>query len=119
MTKSKLLAQGSYGCVYYPGYMCNGKKKENKYVSKLARNDKSTQVEYDIGKLVKKIPNYNKRFIVIEKKCKIKQNKIDSMKEGCEFIKKKILSFLYFTLFKISKIKRTCSYINKSRNKLL
>ena len=34
MTKSKLLAQGSYGCVYYPGYMCNGKKKKiNMYLN--------------------------------------------------------------------------------------
>ena len=92
MTKSKLLAQGSYGCVYYPGYTCSGNKKEDKYVTKLSRNDKATKVEYEIGKLVKKIPNYSKRFIIIEKKCLIKPKKIDSMKEDCNFIKKKYYS---------------------------
>ena len=87
MPKSKLLAQGSYGCVYYPGYSCTNKTKYTKYVSKLSRDDKPTQVEYNMGQVVMKIPNYNKRFIVIEKKCKIK--KIDDIKEGCEFIQKR------------------------------
>ena len=86
MTKSKILAQGSYGCVYYPGYTCNGKEKEKLYVSKLSRNDTISQNEYSIGKLIKKIPNYSKRFIVIEKKCKVKKNKLDT--KECDFIKK-------------------------------
>ena len=72
MPKSKLLAQGSYGCVYHPGYSCNDKTTYTKYVSKLSRDDKPTQVEYNMGQLVKKIPKYSKRFIIIEKKCKIK-----------------------------------------------
>ena len=89
MPKSKLLAQGSYGCVYHPGYSCTTDTQTTKYVSKLSRDDKPTQVEYNMGKLVKKIPNYDKRFIVIEKKCKIKRSKVEKLKEGCEFIQKR------------------------------
>ena len=36
---NRFLASGSYGCVYYPGYDCNGKKINNKdYVTKLVEN---------------------------------------------------------------------------------
>ena len=75
-----LLAQGSYGCVYYPGYSCKKKKMNKKYVSKLSRDDKESQVEYNTSKIVKKIPNYSKHFIVIERKCKVKQPKINKIK---------------------------------------
>lgn len=84
-----LLAQGSYGCVYYPGHSCKTNKKDDKYVSKLSRDDKQSQVEYNIGQIVKKIPNYSKKFIIIEKKCKVKKPKIEDMKEGCRFIQKR------------------------------
>ena len=84
-----LLAQGSYGCVYYPGYSCKNKKMNEKYVSKLSRDDKESQVEYNMSKIVKKIPNYSKHFIVIERKCKVKQPKINKIKNGCEFIQKR------------------------------
>jgi len=84
-----LLAQGSYGCVYYPGYSCKSKKMDKKYVSKLSRDDKESQVEYNMSKIVKKIPNYSKHFIVIERKCKVKQPKINKIKSGCEFIEKR------------------------------
>lgn len=84
-----LLAQGSYGCVFYPGHSCKNNKMDKTYVSKLSRDDKQSQVEYNIGQMVKKIPKYSKKFIIIEKKCKVKQPKIDTMKEGCRFIEKR------------------------------
>lgn len=89
MTHSKILGQGTYGCVYYPSYSCDGKEKDKLYVSKLSKNDKYSQNEYDIGKLVKKIPNYSKKFLIVEKRCKIKQPQVDAMKSGCNFIKKR------------------------------
>ena len=37
---SKLLSQGGFGCVYYPGITCNGETdKDKKYVTKLQRRD--------------------------------------------------------------------------------
>jgi len=89
MTQSKLLGQGTYGCVYYPSYSCDGKVKDKMYVSKLSKNNKAAQNEYDIGKLVKKIPNYSKKFLIVEKRCIIKQPQIDAIKTGCNFIKKR------------------------------
>ena len=36
--KSKLLSQGGFGCIYYPGLKCNGKPQNNKnVVSKLQK----------------------------------------------------------------------------------
>lgn len=73
MPKTKLLAQGSYGCVYYPGYSCSGDGQTTQYVSKLSREDSASKVEYDMGQRIKKIPHYDKRFVVIEKKCKVQK----------------------------------------------
>ena len=89
MTQSKLLGQGAYGCVYYPSYSCDGKEKDTLYVSKLTKNNKASKNEYDIGKLVKKIPNYSKKFLIVEKRCKIKQPQVDAIKTGCNFIHKR------------------------------
>ncbi len=71
MPESKLLAQGAYGCVYYPGYSCDGLSQSKKYVSKLSIDNKDSKREYDIGKIIQTIPHYKKKFIVIERKCKI------------------------------------------------
>jgi thiamine kinase-like enzyme len=89
---SKLLAQGAYGCVYYPGYSCSSNKTNSQYVSKLSFDGKQTQVEYAMGQLVKKINNYKKRFLIIEKVCNIKNEKINEIKKGCEFIHKNYYS---------------------------
>ena len=33
--KSDFLSQGSYGCVYYPGINCKGKKNKKKMITKI------------------------------------------------------------------------------------
>jgi len=87
MVKSSLLAQGAYGCVYYPGLSC-GKTDISKYVSKLVRDDKTSRTEYNIGQLVKTIPHYDKLYIIPEKKCKITNTYVNEIKEGCKMIEK-------------------------------
>lgn len=89
MTHSKILGQGTFGCVYYPSYSCDGTQKDKMYVSKLSKNNKASQNEYEIGKIVKKIPNYSKKFIIVEKRCIIKQPQVDAIKTGCNFIHKR------------------------------
>ena len=37
-SKNKLLGQGSYGCVYYPGISCSGKMNKKKNCYKITRN---------------------------------------------------------------------------------
>ena len=34
-SKSEFLGEGSYGCVYYPGITCNGKKNKKKLITKI------------------------------------------------------------------------------------
>ena len=57
---SKLLSQGGYGCVYYPGISCTGEtSNDKKYISKLQANEIWTRREISIGKIVASINNYN------------------------------------------------------------
>ena len=89
MSKTKLLAQGGYGCVYHPGPKCN-KKIDNNYVSKLMIDNKSSRNEYDISTIIRKnIENYKDFFIIMEKKCKVNYNLIDKIKKDCDIVKKK------------------------------
>jgi tRNA A-37 threonylcarbamoyl transferase component Bud32 len=89
---NKLLGQGSYGCVYYPGIDCNAEYNKSKYVTKIQIKGSSTQNEINIGNIIKeKIKNYNKYFVIIIKSCPItinqinKKNKIDL--NECKFLK--------------------------------
>ncbi len=87
---SDLLSSGSYGCVFYPSYSCNGKSKYKKtLVSKLTKNNFISQNEYSTSQIVKKIPNYKEHFIVIESQCPITKKKLitSTMHEQCELLK--------------------------------
>lgn len=83
---SRFLSSGAYGCVYYPGYNCEGKPiKKNGLVTKLVKDNFTTQTEIVIGHHVRKhVPNYGKHFVVVSKQCKIEEDKLDQIKEGCK-----------------------------------
>lgn len=67
---AKLLNQGSYGCVYYPGFTCKGNiDKTKKYVTKIEIFDKTSKNELDISKRVKQIKNFQKFFSPVVKHC--------------------------------------------------
>lgn len=69
---SKLLSQGGFGCVYYPGINCEGEtEKNNKEVTKLQAVDFNAFNEIKIGEKVKMIPNYQLFFIPVIKHCEI------------------------------------------------
>jgi len=51
--KNKLLGQGSYGCVYYPGISCSGKINKKKTVTKLQEISFYSVNEITIGKYIK------------------------------------------------------------------
>ena len=59
---SKLLSQGSFGCVYYPSLNCQGKPEITKdYLSKLQKKDFNSENEKNIGKkIIANVPNYKK-----------------------------------------------------------
>ena len=69
---SKLLSQGGFGCVYYPGIKCNGKAETNKkVVTKLQKNDESAENEIELGRLVMEINNYQLYFLPVVSSCPV------------------------------------------------
>lgn len=86
---SKLLAQGGFGCVYYPGISCDNTFKNNKsFVSKLQKKNYASNNEIDIGNKIKKIKNYKKYFRVHQTSCDIELSSIDKkLLENCRPIK--------------------------------
>ena len=84
------LAAGVYGCVYYPGYTCQGKnmKKNKKWVSKLTDQSDKTDTEIEIGKRLKKVSGSEDHFILVHRDCSIPYKSLDQMKQGCELVKR-------------------------------
>lgn len=75
---SKLIDQGGFGCIFYPGIECNGNTSKNpKYVSKLHKKSYHTVNEYNIGKKVSSIPLYQYYFAPVVNMCNIDIAKID------------------------------------------
>jgi serine/threonine protein kinase len=86
-----LLSQGTYGCVYYPGFTCKGKIQKTKYVTKLQKNNETLQNEMEIGKKIQKIKNYKNYFAPILKQCPVYlttlQKKYSQPLNQCKIIK--------------------------------
>jgi serine/threonine protein kinase len=89
---SRFLSSGAYGCVYYPGYNCEGKPlKKDGLVTKLVKDNFTTQTEVVVGHHVRKnVPNYGNHFIVVSKKCKIAEENLDALREGCKMFNRNI-----------------------------
>ena len=87
---AKLLNQGAYGCVYYPGFTCKGNiEKSKKFVTKIEIFDKTSKNELDISSRVRTIKNYTKFFSPVIKHCisRFKQvNKYRDKLEECEAV---------------------------------
>tara|TARA_A100001015_G_C15044630_1_gene742645 strand:- start:7548 stop:8720 length:1173 start_codon:yes stop_codon:yes gene_type:complete len=86
----EIIGSGTYGCVYFPGFNCKGKKqkKNNKLVSKITTDEIGVQSEYEIGQTIKKnIQNYNDFFLIVEKKCSIFKGSLnDYVKKSCHLV---------------------------------
>ena len=88
---SKLLSQGSFGCVYYPSLNCQGKSEVSKeYLSKLQKKDFNSENEKNIGKkIIANIPNYKKHFVPILYVCDVNISEIDDRElQKCNVVKK-------------------------------
>ena len=71
--KDDFLGQGSYGCVYYPGIDCKGKKNKENTVTKVQEINFYSQNEKKIGLYIKKnIKNFKNYFSPIIKACIVK-----------------------------------------------
>ena len=74
-SKSEFLGEGSYGCVYYPGITCNGKKNKKKLITKIQEINFYSDNEKNNGNYIKKnIKNYNKYLSPVIKFCIVKFN---------------------------------------------
>ncbi len=86
---SKLLSQGGFGCVYYPGIDCKGKTIDTtSVVTKLQIKDFNSDNEVKIGNLVKKISFFKDYFLPVVSTCPIDIRLIDKkLINECEIIK--------------------------------
>ena len=74
-SRSEFLGEGSYGCVYYPGITCNGKKNKKKLITKIQEINFYSDNEKNNGNYIKtNIKNYNKYFSPVIKYCIVKFN---------------------------------------------
>ena len=88
---SKLIDQGGFGCVFYPGIECDGTISKNpKYISKLHKKEYQVANEYNVGKMVSQIPLYEYYFAPIVSMCNIDIAKIDKReRDMCRVISRK------------------------------
>ena len=125
--KIKYLSQGAYGCVFHPGFDCQGKIQSNKYITKLEVKKKTVIKEFEISEYIRKyIQNFNTMFAPILYYCPILVSKINKRSvEECDIIKKKD-KIIYSTkiryvgkkslepyLFSLLEEKKDVSFFNK------
>lgn len=87
----ELINQGSYGCIFRPGFNCKGKpiqtKKNKQYITKVQKNASTSQRETKLGKIIKNISGYEDYFAPILSKCEVSLARIDNDKiKRCDFI---------------------------------
>ena len=86
---SKLLSQGGFGCVFYPGIDCRGKTiDDDTVVTKIQRKGFNSDNELTIGSLIHKQEGYELFFLPVISSCDINLRKT-SKKElsKCKILK--------------------------------
>ena len=88
---TKLISQGTFGCIFYPAIECDGSVSKNKkYASKLVKNNKTDLNEYLIGKIIKRIKLYEYYYAPVVNMCSINLAKIDRReRDMCKIIRDK------------------------------
>jgi serine/threonine protein kinase len=88
---TKLISQGTFGCIFYPAIECDGSiSKNKKYASKLVKNNKADINEYLIGKIIKGIKLYEYYYAPVTNMCSINLAKIDKReRDMCKIIRDK------------------------------
>jgi len=93
MRGGRLLGQGSYGCVFSPGFKCTARGSsrdtllthKKKTVSKIQVYNKVAKNEIAIGKKLKEIPNASACFQVLQSVCPVSVKQLkDEDVEACE-----------------------------------
>ena len=89
--KPSIISQGSYGCIFRPGYMCDGKGlTTNKYITKIQKNTEVSKQETAMGGKIQKIPNYQEYYAPVLKSCNVSLSTISEKEiEKCKIITNK------------------------------
>lgn len=86
----KLINQGAYGCIFYPGINCKGKLESSRFVTKIQKNDKTVKNEIYISKRIMQIRGYFRYYSPIIKTCPVKiTKKLRSEMQQCNVVKEK------------------------------
>ena len=84
--KVELINQGSYGCIFRPGFNCKGKPipdiKNKKYITKVQKSASTSQRETKLGKIIKNISEYEDYFAPILSKCEVSLARMKE-EDGC------------------------------------
>ena len=112
----KLLGQGGYGCVYWPQIKCNGDKGSTKFITKIQKNNRSSENELFIGEKIKKIKKYNKYFKPVLSKCDISLKSIEpGITEKCDVINNNIENYVAMKIKYVKFINFDEYFINTKR----
>jgi len=67
------IAEGGYGCVFYPGFDCNGDKFDSVFnsISKIVVKDMTSLKEIENSEYIHRIPNFISRFLPVVNNCSI------------------------------------------------
>ena len=89
--KVELINQGSYGCIFRPGFNCKGNPipdiKNKKYITKVQKSASTSQRETKLGKIIKNISEYEDYFAPILSKCEVSLARMNNDKiKLCDFI---------------------------------
>jgi hypothetical protein len=68
----RLINEGAYGCIYYPGIKCNGRLENKQYITKIQKQTETTKNEQHISSRIQHIPSFRNYFAPILKQCKVK-----------------------------------------------
>lgn len=75
---SKLLSQGGFGCVFYPGVRCDNMQADSSVVTKIQKKDFNVENEIVVGKIIKKLPMYKLYFLPVINECPINLRNLNS-----------------------------------------
>ena len=116
---SKLLSQGSFGCVYYPSLTCKGNPELSKeFLSKLQKKDFNSENEKNIGKkLIANVPDYKKYFVPVLSFCDVNISEIDSKElRKCNVVKKNLNVPFELQKMKYVNSKSVLSFVDSEAN---
>ena len=117
-----LIDEGSFGCIFHPGFNCDGEK-NNDYdtISKLVVNEFNAINETFIGSLIQAIPNYKLFFLPVIQDCSIDIFALDKeLIQKCSIINNNILQsqtkYLLLTIPYLKKISMRSLFKDSSRS---